>query len=129
MSESGNAPPMRGAAPACVFDWCTTRHGDTAHPDDEDHRSRGRAITLRLRTGSADAPTRAVDVEVGLLHRREDDRTRLVAEDGASVYVEIDVADVRSLVEALGADAAVRRELALGSAESEGSRASRSVRS
>lgn len=89
---------------SCGYAWCTTEHGRTAHPGDEDHRSAGTGITLRVRTGLDRGSGRLEEWEIGLLRRSTDAETWLVVEtgDGAAVALSRDAAKV--LVEALSAD-------------------------
>ena len=70
----------RLATTRCEFTWCTTRHGDTVHPDDETHRSAGIAFTARVRGVAAIARGVEADVEVGILRRPGDTENWLVIE-------------------------------------------------
>ncbi|MFJ4037409.1 hypothetical protein ACIPVB_04945 [Microbacterium sp. NPDC090007] len=72
----------RPPASRCVYGWCVTPHGDTVHPADEDHRSDGVGLTIRVRDARAcgDGDLRAV--EIGVLRRRDDTATWIVVEAG-----------------------------------------------
>lgn len=92
----------------CAHAWCTTEHGRTTHPDDEDHRSSGVLVAATVRApGSTPNDT---EVEIGILHRRDDDETWLVIDDGHDVRLELTLASARRIVRA------VRNDLALTSA-------------
>lgn len=88
-------PDRHPALCRCPYAWCVTAHGDTVHPDDEDHRSEGVALTVRTRDGWAQGDGDARDVEIGVLRRRDDDLTWIVVEvgGGTSFAVELDDAD------------------------------------
>lgn len=90
-------------------DWCTTAHGSTIHPDDEDHRSAGITVPVDVRAPGSRSATHT-DVEVGLLRRRGDDETWVVIEDGLDVRLELTVTSARRIVQA------IRDHLALTSA-------------
>lgn len=94
---------------ACALAWCTTAHGATAHSDDEDHRSDG--IMLPATARARRSATRATEVEVGLLRRRDDDQSWLVIEDGADVHLEITLDTARALLRAIRDDAQLRAAL------------------
>ncbi|RKT36238.1 hypothetical protein DEU34_0749 [Microbacterium sp. AG1240] len=113
--EVRRRPESRG--PSCPFAWCTTRHGQTTHEADEDHRSGGRSLTLTLRDGRDGAAIATADVEVGLLHRRSDSRTWLVIENGRDIRVQITAESAHDLLAAVLADPAVADELGVATAE------------
>jgi hypothetical protein len=71
--------PLRPQA-RCGFPWCTTLHGETAHPDDEAHRSAGAGFTARVRSVDETGAGVETDVEVGILRRLDDDQNWLVLE-------------------------------------------------
>ncbi|MFS0792949.1 hypothetical protein [Microbacterium sp. 1P10AE] len=71
--------PVRTEA-RCGFPWCTTLHGETAHPDDEAHRSAGVGFTARVRSVDETGAGAEADVEVGILRRLDDDEDWLVVE-------------------------------------------------
>lgn len=87
---------------ACTYRWCTTEHGATTHPDDEDHRSRG--ILLPATTRARRAPARDTEVEVGLLRHQDDDESWFVIEDGNGVHLEVTLDTARSLLRAIRND-------------------------
>lgn len=64
----------------CTYDWCDTDHGRTVHALDEDHRSAGYAITVRVRNASGHDRGHFEEWEIGLLRRASDDETWLVIE-------------------------------------------------
>ena len=64
----------------CAFAWCTTLHGETAHPDDEAHRSAGAGFAARVRPVDGAGIGGEADVEVGVLRRLDDDQNWLVVE-------------------------------------------------
>lgn len=98
--------PDDAATPrACPYDWCTTAHGRTIHPDDEDHRSAGTPVAATVRT--LDGSVRDTELEFGLLRRRDDTQTWLVLEDGADVRLELTLDSARSLLRAVRIDAAL----------------------
>jgi len=115
--EVRRRPESRGSS--CPFDWCTTRHGQTTHEADEDHRSGGRSLTLTLRDERDGAAISTAEVEVGLLRRRSDNRTWLVIEDGRDIRVHITAESVHDLLDAVLADPAVADELGIPTGDGE----------
>ncbi|MEN2740455.1 hypothetical protein ABCS02_21905 [Microbacterium sp. X-17] len=103
MSDSEQRP-----TDPCPFPWCTTPHGATLHPDDEDHRSDGILVPATVR--GADG-AEEVELEVGLLRRRADDQTWLVVEDGTGAHLELTLASARRLRDVVRADEALAAEL------------------
>jgi len=95
---------------SCGLPWCTTPHGRTTHPDDEDHRSVGIlvAATVRDERGVVDT-----QLEVGLLRRRDEDTTWFVIEDGEAVHLELTLESARRVRDAVRSDETVRRALGL----------------
>lgn len=85
----------------CGLPWCTTPHGTTVHSDDEDHRSVGIVVPVRVRDGRGIVDTL---VEVGLLRRRDETRTWFVIEDGDRVHLELTLDSARELRDAIRAD-------------------------
>lgn len=94
---------------ACSFEWCETAHDDTAHPEDEAHRSVGVGFVARVRGVHDRGPGVWRDVEVGVLRRRNDTESWLVieAEDGTGLAINVDGA--RELRRALADDPQIRR--------------------
>lgn len=90
----------------CPYGWCTTAHGRTIHPDDEDHRSEGTPIGAIVR--AIDGSTRDTELEFGLLRRRNDAQTWFVLEDGAGVHLELTLDSALSLLRAVHTDATLR---------------------
>ncbi len=115
LPEGHDLTALRAGAEApevpCAFPWCTTRHGATTHPDDEDHRSAG--IAMQAVARSPDATAHDTEIEVGLLHRRQDADTWLVIEDGADVHLEVTLDTARRLARALRSDARLSAALGL----------------
>jgi hypothetical protein len=93
--------PEREPATRCALPWCTTPHGFTTHPDDEDHRSAGVLVPVTVRDA---AGPRETEIEVGLLRRRTDADTWLVLEDGAGVHLELTLASARRLRDVVRTD-------------------------
>ncbi len=91
----------RGAAGGCGLSWCTTSHGRTTHPDDEDHRSAGLTVRLTLRSALG---VRETEAEVGLLRRNNEHSTWLVIEDGAGLHLELGLESAVRLRAAIEAD-------------------------
>lgn len=89
----------------CSYGWCTTAHGHTIHPDDEDHRSEGTPVGAVVRT--IDGGTRETELEFGLLRRRDDAQTWFVLEDGVGVHLELTLDSARDLLRAVRADASL----------------------
>ena len=95
----------------CPYPWCTTPHGTTSHPDDEDHRSAG--ILMPAVARSLDPTVHDTEIEVGLLHRRHDGETWVVIEDGADVHLEVTLDTARRLAQALWKDPGLSAALGL----------------
>jgi hypothetical protein len=93
-------------------DWCTSEHGATLHPDDEDHRSSGVAVPLTVRTAGSAGVAAETDAEIGLLRRRSDSTNWLVIEDGANLHVELTLDSARRLVAAVSQDPVLRAAIA-----------------
>lgn len=98
---------------ACTRPWCATRHGETAHPDDEDHRSAGIAVAVEARPCGDTGRGQRTVVEVGMLQRRTDPSAWVVIEDGDGVHVEVTLDSARRLVRAIAADPALRAALSV----------------
>ncbi|MDQ1137897.1 hypothetical protein QE410_002696 [Microbacterium sp. SORGH_AS 1204] len=69
----------------CIHEWCVTEHGATVHPDDEDHRSVGVALTVRARRGEDRGGGEETTLEIGALRRSDDPETWIVIETGIGV--------------------------------------------
>lgn len=95
-------------ATRCAFAWCTTPHGRTVHPADEDHRSAGIALPVRSRGAGADGRGDTTEWEVGLLRRGSDDETWLVIEAGRGGSLALPIEGVRALSAVLRNDAELR---------------------
>ncbi|CAH0254766.1 hypothetical protein [Microbacterium sp. Bi128] len=109
MSEFDVRPPRR--ARRCGFAWCTTRHGETAHPDDEAHRSDGVAFSARVRAVDERGPGVDAEVEVGLLRRVTDQDTWLVIEAASGTGLALTLEGARELRRVLDGDPQVRAAL------------------
>lgn len=109
---SRNDLPDPGAM-RCAFAWCTTPHGQTVHPADEDHRSAGIALPLRARDARAGGPCETTEWEVGLLRRSGDDETWMVIEAGRALSLALPVDAVRALGKVLRDDPDLRAWLAV----------------
>lgn len=88
---------------SCGYAWCTTEHGRTVHPHDEDHRSAGTGVTLRVRTGLDRGSGRLEEWEIGLLRRSTDEETWLVVETGDGAAVALSHDALKVIVEAVSA--------------------------
>lgn len=66
----------------CIHPWCVTDHGAAVHPDDEDHRSAGIALSVRARRAEAHGPGEETELEVGALRRAGEPETWIVVETG-----------------------------------------------
>ncbi|WP_285138106.1 hypothetical protein [Microbacterium sp. lyk4-40-TSB-66] len=66
----------------CIHPWCVTAHGATVHPDDEDHRSAGVALTVTARRAEDHGPGRETELELGALRRAGESETWIVIETG-----------------------------------------------
>jgi hypothetical protein len=95
----------------CRYAWCTTEHGHTSHPDDEDHRSDGLATALVGRRTGQPSTAHTMEVEVGLYRRRDDDQTWLALDDGGRVRMDVSLASARALMRAVLADPVLAEEL------------------
>lgn len=93
----------------CAHEWCTTPHGRTIHPDDEDHRSDGVAFEATVR--DADGTVRDTELEVGLLRRHDDAGTWFVIEDGCGAHLELALDSARRLLRTMLGDAALATAL------------------
>lgn len=91
----------------CGFAWCVTEHGSTVHPDDEDHRSAGVGMTVRVRDDVTRGPGVSTKVEVGLLRRIDESETWLVVEAGAGSSLSIPLHSARALVASVRDDSRV----------------------
>lgn len=89
----------------CTWEWCTTPHGATQHPDDEQHRSAGIGTSALVRTPGR--PARRVDVETGLVARDGDDEPWVAIELDDARAIELTVTSARRILRALLADPAV----------------------
>ncbi|MFF7681933.1 hypothetical protein ACFZA2_04155 [Microbacterium sp. NPDC007973] len=92
----------------CAFDWCATEHGRTVHPDDEDHRSGGVAVSLRTRAATARDRGHLEEWEIGLIRRSADAETWLVVEAPRGVSIALSREATRALVDAVCADRHLR---------------------
>lgn len=100
------APDLSSAASStCEHAWCSTPHGTTLHPDDEDHRSAGILVHGVVRSGGNE---HEAEFEVGMLRHRHDSDEWLVIEDGDSIHLEVTVETARRLVRAIAAEDALR---------------------
>lgn len=88
----------------CAYAWCVTEHGRTVHPHDEDHRSAGIAVAVRVRPARDRGAGRSEQWELGLLRRTTDSETWFVveAEEGTSVALSREALGM--LLEAVRAD-------------------------
>ena len=77
-----NAPHAPGGTQRCGFVWCTTRHGETSHPDDEAHRSAGVGFSARVRGVGEEGTGVEREIEIGILRRPDDEDAWLVIEVG-----------------------------------------------
>lgn len=89
--------------------WCATDHGHIQHPDDDDHRSEGRAVVVEARTPTGDVT--ATVVEIGLLRRQDDAQTWFVIEDGQHIHLELTLDSARQLLRAMREDKTLRTAL------------------
>lgn len=80
----------------CDVDWCSTDHSSLAHPDDDDHRSVGLAVTAEVRDGRSG--TISSTVEIGLLQRTADIEPWFVIEDGDGVHLEVTLDSARRMI-------------------------------
>lgn len=112
-SDTPDPDPSRAVAQACPYEWCTTPHGATSHPDDEDHRSDGILVPIVARGRERGAPPTKTEVEMGLLRRTLDDETWFVIDDGNSVHLEVPVESARRLIRAVLGDESLRAELGI----------------
>lgn len=94
----------RGGAASEDPPWCTTEHGCTVHPDDEDHRSDGVGVSVDVRSRRDHGATHSTHVEVGLVRRITEHRSWFVIEDGDSIHLEITIDSARRLFDAIEAD-------------------------
>jgi hypothetical protein len=111
MTDGENRHPARSGVGSCGFAWCTTDHGHTTHPDDEDHRDDGIPVDLEVRDNADAASATVRSAEVGLLRRRSDDQTWLVVDDGSGLDHAISLDSARRLVRAIARNPALAREL------------------
>jgi hypothetical protein len=109
-----NETPLRdaGTPRRCALPWCTTAHGATQHPDDEAHRSDGLGLPVRLRTSEGAG---AVDVEVGIVRRLDDDEAWIALEGADGRFLEIPVCDARAVLRQVLRDEALAHALGAGS--------------
>lgn len=110
-ADDSGARTGEGPAPRCGLAWCTTDHGATLHPDDEEHRSAGIAVPIVYRHGAARSAERSTTVEIGLVKRSSDLQVWLVFDDGAGVDVEVPVAFAQRVVTAVRSDPHLSAEL------------------
>lgn len=111
--DSGTDAATAGPTPACGFSWCTTDHGATLHPDDEEHRSAGVAVPVVYRRGAMRSTERQTTVEIGLVQRASDLQVWLVLDDGADVDLQIPAELAHQVVAALRSDPHLGAELGL----------------
>ncbi|WP_336630995.1 MULTISPECIES: hypothetical protein [unclassified Microbacterium] len=110
VSEGRSDPDRdRKGSATCTRPWCVTAHGETSHPDDEDHRSAGLGVAVHTRS-RAGRGHRTI-AEVGLLQRRTDPEVWLVIEDGAGLHAEVTLESARRIVRAVAADPVLRDAL------------------
>lgn len=102
----------REGAATCTRPWCVTAHGETAHPDDEDHRSAGLGVAVDTRSCADSGRGHRTIAEVGLLQRRSDPDVWLVIEDGADLRMEVTLESARRLVRAITTDPVLSDALA-----------------
>jgi hypothetical protein len=81
----------------CALTWCVTAHGETVHPDDEDHRSAGVGVMVRARRGDARGPGEETELEIGAVRRVDDSETWIVIETGIGVSLALTRDGARSL--------------------------------
>lgn len=81
----------------CALVWCVTAHGETVHPDDDDHRSAGIGVTVRARRGEARGSGEETELEIGALRRSDDAETWIVIETGIGVSLALTRDGARSL--------------------------------
>lgn len=81
----------------CALTWCVTAHGETVHPDDDDHRSAGVGMMVRARRGDARGPGEETELEIGALRRSDDSETWIVIEAGIGVSLALTRDGARSL--------------------------------
>ncbi len=105
--------PIPSPRRSCGYEWCVTEHGNTVHVDDEDHRSEGVGIAVRMRAGGA-GRGRLDDWEIGLLRRTADDETWIVVERQGEAPVALPRDAVRALIGAVVADPHLREFCAGG---------------
>lgn len=108
--DSEDAEPVRVGG-RCEFSWCTTEHGQTVHPDDEEHRSGGVALPVRVRRAGESGAGTATVVDVGLHRGLHDDQTWLSFDDGRTVRAEVSLAAAREVLRAVLADPDLDLEL------------------
>lgn len=92
----------------CEFEWCTTDHGATAHPDDEDHRSEGWGWLGRVRDGRGSGPGVMTVLEVGVLRRTDDAASWIVIETGIGTSLALSPEAAQTLARRLLDDGDVR---------------------
>ncbi len=90
-------PGRRDDQQRCIHEWCVTDHGATVHPDDEDHRSAGVALTVRARRGDARGGGEDTTLELGALRRADDADTWIVIETGIGVSLALTREGARAL--------------------------------
>ncbi|WP_375385416.1 hypothetical protein [uncultured Microbacterium sp.] len=106
-----STPDEHAAPTLCGFAWCTTEHGRTVHPDDEDHFSDGIPVELELRRMGDPATTFTTTVEVGFTRRVHDTQTWLSIDDGRRVRVDVGLYSARAVLRAVLADPLLAAEL------------------
>ncbi|MDQ1123246.1 hypothetical protein QE412_001819 [Microbacterium trichothecenolyticum] len=97
-----------GGGTRCTFEWCTTAHGATVDPADEDHRSEGFGWVGRVRDGRSSGPGFETDIEVGVLRRFDDSAVWIVIETGAGISLALSPRAARTLGHRLLDDPDVR---------------------
>ncbi|WP_136585901.1 hypothetical protein [Microbacterium hydrothermale] len=98
----------------CMYDWCSTEHGRTVHALDEDHRSVGCAVTVRVRNAAEDGEGRFEEWEVGLLRRSSDEETWFVVERPGDASIALSRDAARALRRAIDSDRNLRGFSATG---------------
>ncbi|MEZ3157406.1 hypothetical protein AB1K56_10810 [Microbacterium sp. BWR-S6Y] len=98
----------------CRYDWCSTEHGRTVHALDEDHRSAGYAVTVRVRNAAEHGEGRFEEWEVGLLRRSSDDETWFVVERPGDGSIALSRDAARALRRAIETDRYLREFSATG---------------
>lgn len=97
------------AGARCAFAWCSTAHGATVDPSDEDHRSAGFGWVGRVRDARASGPGVETDIELGVVRRTDDTAPWIVIETGAGLSLALSPRAARTLGHRLLDDPDVQR--------------------